>query len=67
MTREEIIKKGEKLLEYTYGQAISRYSTSVEVKDYAKRGISQLDMLWYILNEDWEDYGKWFDKFRALY
>lgn len=67
MTREEIIKKGEKLLEYTYGQAISKYGTSVEVKDYAKRGIAQLDMLWYILNEDWKDYGKWFDRFRALY
>lgn len=67
MTREEIIQRGEKLLEYIYGQAISRYNTRIEVKDYARKGLAQLDMLFYILDEDWEDYSVWFDKFMILY
>lgn len=66
MTREEIVKKGEKQLSYTLNQALGVRNCSNK-KYYIQKGLAQLDMLFYILDEDWKDYSVWFDKFMILY
>ena len=72
MTREEIIKKGENQLEYTLN-TLEFMLKNLEKGDIpanqisitAQRGLAQLDMLFYILDEDleWDRYDYWFDKF----
>ena len=58
MTRAEIIEKGERQLQYILDQAI-KYNS----KTWAKTGLDQLTMLDYILDEEYEHYSKWFNKF----
>ncbi len=62
MTREEIIKKGEEQLQYTYNQVLKGNSKTIK-KDWADGGINQLTMLSYILDEEYERYDEWFNKF----
>ena len=66
MTREEIIKKGEKLLIYTLNQALGVRNCNNK-KYYIQKGLAQLDMLYAILDEDWEDYQSWFKRFMRLF
>lgn len=60
MTREEIITKAEEQLQYTLEQA-----TIYNSENWAKDGLAQLTMLDYILDEEYEGYSKWFEKFIA--
>ena len=62
MSREEIIEKGEKQLRYVYDQMMKGNSTTVK-KSWADGGINQLEMLSYLLDEKYERYAEWFDKF----
>lgn len=62
MTTKEIIEKGEELLLYTLNQLLRGNSKTVK-KDLASRGIDQLEMLSYILNEEYENYDYWFNEF----
>ena len=62
MTREEIIAKGEEQLQYTYNQMIKGNSRTI-TSDWANGGIDQLTMLSYILDEEYEKYDEWFNKF----
>ena len=57
MTREEIIKKGEEQLQYTLDQAAKG---SI---NWARSGLNQLDMLLYILDQEYERYDYWFNEF----
>lgn len=60
MTRDEIIIKAEEQLQYTLEQATINKS-----EIWARDGLAQLTMLDYILDEDYKDYSKWFEKFIA--
>ena len=62
MTREEIIEKGEKQLQYVLDKVIEYNS-----EEHAKMGLYQLDMLFYILDEEYENYDMWFNKFMEYY
>lgn len=67
MTREEIIRKGEEQLSYTYGNAKLENISHSEIISFADRGLAQLDMLFYILGEDYENYDVWFNMFYSLH
>lgn len=60
MTRGEIITKAEEQLQYTLEQATTHKS-----EIWARNGLAQLTMLDYILDEEYKDYSKWFEKFIA--
>ncbi len=62
MTREEIIQKGEEQLGYILKQLYKGNSTTFK-KHWAETGIAQLDMLFFILDEEFEKYDEWFWKF----
>lgn len=62
MTRKEIIEKGERQLQYTYEQLLKGNSATIK-KSLADGGINQLEMLSYLLDETYEKYQEWFDKF----
>lgn len=66
MTREEIIRKGEEMLQHTYNKTKLYNISQSEIISFAERGLAQLDMLYYILNEDFENYSKWFNIFYTL-
>ena len=57
MSREEIIRKGEEQLNYIMELAIQGYKNAVTM------GIAQLDMLNYLLDEEYEKYEQWFTAF----
>lgn len=59
MTREEIIERGEKQLKF----ATSRLGSGnmIDSQKVAHSALAQLDMLSYILGEDWDGYDKWFE------
>ena len=68
MTREDIIQRGEEQLKYTYSKTKIEGLERSELISIAEKGLAQLDMLYYILGEDeneWvqENYRYWFDKF----
>ena len=56
MTRNEIIEKGEKQLQYTLNRLEKGCTTS-------SKALAQLDMLSYILDEEWDKYDYWFNEF----
>lgn len=71
MTREEIIARGEAQLVHTYSKTKLENISQSEIISFADKGLAQLDMLYYILGEDeneWlkVDYKYWFDKFYSL-
>ena len=63
MTREEIIEKGEKQLQHTLARLERGGNPTSHIKDIASMGLSQLDMLFIILDEEWDRYNYWFNKF----
>ena len=68
MTKTDIIQRGEEQLQYTYNRTQNKDLERAEVISIAEKGLAQLDMLYYILGEDeneWvqENYRYWFDKF----
>ena len=68
MTREDIIQRGEEQLKYTFSKTKIAGLERSELISIAEKGLAQLDMLYYILGEDeneWvqENYRYWFDKF----
>lgn len=63
MTREEIIKKGEAQLSFTFNRIERDGVVSSEANIIAWEGIAQLDMLFFILDEEWNGYDVWFEKF----
>ena len=68
MTREDIIQRGEEQLRYTFSKTKIEGLERSELISIAEKGLAQLDMLYYILGEDeneWvqENYRYWFDKF----
>lgn len=63
MTREEIIEKGEKQLQFTLDKLERGGITNSHIADIANRGLHQLDMLFLILDEEYERYDYWFNKF----
>ena len=67
MIREEIIRKGEEQLLYTYNNAKLENISHSEIVSFADKGLAQLDMLFYILGEDYENYDMWFNKFYSLH
>lgn len=67
MTREEIIRKGEEQLSYIYNNAKLENISHSEIVSFADKGLAQLDMLFYILGEDYENYDIWFNKFYSLH
>ena len=62
MTREYIILKGEEQLGYVLEQVEKANANEIK-KSWANRGIAQLDMLHFILDEEYENYDSWFWKF----
>ena len=71
MTREEIIARGEAQLAYTYNKTKLENISQSEIISFADKGLAQLDMLYYILGEDENEWLKvnykyWFDKFYSL-
>ena len=60
MTRQELIAKAEEQLQYTLEQA-----TIYNSETWARSGLAQLTMLDYLLNEEYEGYSNWFEKFMA--
>lgn len=72
MTKTDIIQRGEEQLQYTYNRTQNKDLEQHEIISIAEKGLAQLDMLYYILGEDeneWvqENYRYWFDKFMILY
>ena len=67
MTREEIIRKGEDQLAYTYNNVKLENISHSEIVSFADKGLAQLDMLFYILDEEYENYDIWFNKFYSLH
>jgi hypothetical protein len=68
MTKTDIIQRGEEQLQYTYNRTQNKDLERPELISIAEKGLAQLDMLYYILGEDeneWvqENYRYWFDKF----
>ena len=63
MTRAEIIEKGERVLQFTLDRLERGGNPTSYIKDIANRGLIQLDMLFLILDEEYEKYDYWFDKF----
>lgn len=63
MTREEIIEKGERQLQFTLDRLEKGGIPTSHIQDIANRGLHQLDMLFLILDEEYENYDYWFDKF----
>lgn len=61
MTRAEIIEKGERQLQYALDNAIKHNSPV-----WASMGLHQLDMLYYILDEEYENYDKWHIEFTTI-
>ena len=66
MDRDTIIKIGEQLLQLTYEKTKLENISHKEIISFAEKGLAQLDMLYYILNEDFENYDMWFDTFYSL-
>jgi hypothetical protein len=62
MKREEIIEKVETLLHYHYNE-LNKYSNRNHIKSIAQRALAQLDALFIILDEEWDGYDEWFNKF----
>lgn len=68
MTREEIIQRGEEQLQYTYNRTQNKDLERQEIISIAEKGLAQLDMLYYVLGEnenEWVriNYNYWFNKF----
>ena len=68
MTREEIIQRGEEQLQYTYNRTQNKDLERPEIISIAEKGLAQLDMLYYVLGEnenEWVrlNYNYWFNKF----
>lgn len=61
MTREEIIEKGEKELQFYVDALENNDFTEQIAEQYKRSGIAKLDMLFSILDEDWNRYDYWFD------
>lgn len=67
MTKEEIICKGEEMLQHTYNKTKLENISKSEIVSFAEQGLAQLDMLYYLLADaDYENYSVWFDKFYSL-
>ena len=62
MTRKDIILKGETQLDYLYAQMI-KCDSELGKAGWAKSGVDQLEMLSYLLDEKYDKYSEWFDKF----
>lgn len=62
MTRSEIIEKGERQLQFTADRLLKGNSTTIK-KTIADEGLAQLDMLFLILDVNYEKYDYWFNKF----
>ena len=62
MTREEIIEKGEKELQFYVDTLDSEDFTEQIIESYKIKGVAKLDMLFSILDEEWDRYDYWFDK-----
>ena len=61
MTREEIIEKGEKVLQ-GYVDALENNDFTEQIAEkYRMSGVAKLDMLFSILDENWDRYDYWFD------
>ena len=68
MTREEIIQRGEERLQYTYNRTQNKDLERPEIISIAEKGLAQLDMLYYVLGENENEwirinYNYWFNKF----
>lgn len=63
MTREEIIKKGEKQLQFTLDRLQRGGLPTSHIRDIAHDGLAQLDMFSIILDEEYDGYKYWFDEF----
>ena len=63
MTRDEIIEKGEKQLQFTLDKLEKGGIPNSWIKGIAERGFHQLEMLFFILDEEYKKYDYWFDKF----
>lgn len=62
MSREEIIAKVENQMQHTLDE-LNKYRNRDNIKVLARMGIAQLDTLFVILDEEWEEYDEWFNKF----
>lgn len=62
MKREELIAKGEKQLNYIK-QKVEQSNTEEAKKNWAMRGSANLEMLDYILDEAYENFGNYFGFF----
>ena len=64
MTRAELIEKGEKQLNYIWDKAEEAYPSNNT--EWARKGLNQLDMFNYLLDEEYENYDLWFNRFMEL-
>ena len=62
MTREELIAKGENQLNYIK-QQVEQSNTEEAKKNWAMRGVANLEMLDYILDEAYENFGNYWGFF----
>lgn len=67
MTRNEIIEKGEKQLQFILEKLERGGIPNSHIKELAHKGLVSLDMLFLILDDEWERYDYWFDKFLKYY
>ena len=65
MTREEIIEKGERRLQFTLDELEKGGIPTTHISDIAYKGLTELDMLFYILDEEYGNYDYWFNKFNT--
>lgn len=63
MTRGEIIEKGERQLRFSLDRLQRGGNPTLHIKIIASDALAQLDMLFLILDEEYENYDYWFDKF----
>lgn len=63
MTRKEIIVKGEKVLQLKLDKLEKSENSGSNICTIAREGLAHLDMLFLILDEEYENYNYWFNKF----
>lgn len=62
MTREQLITKGEKQLKYIQDR-MNEAKTKENKEHWSAKGIAMLDMLFILLDENYENYNSWFENF----
>ena len=61
MTRTAVIEKGERQLQFRINQ-LEKEDTLSGKKEIAQKAFASLDMLFIILDEDYDRYDYWFDQ-----